>query len=336
MARKVGLDSIYWEIIDLYLYGFNATELGVLYTCSSNTVLALLKKHNIKSRASRSMFTTQREQEILREYNNGISSIKLATEYGCSVNTILATVVKLGGTTKPCGGIRQHFFNERYFEHIDTHEKAYFLGFIAADGCLMDSISGAAVTIAIQARDGYLLDSLREQVGYAAPYRFTNKGYAILNLYSNPMKEDLRKYGIHQNKSLTLVFPNNIPEKYLNSYMLGYFDGDGCICLSKIKDKMGRVSPSFGITGTYEFCESYQGILVKECGARVNTIQHNSENSFVFQQGSFNTIKSIYEYLYSGCSFFLHRKKEKFEKLFRMVDDGHFRIASTKGNTLYT
>jgi hypothetical protein len=30
-------------------------------------------------------------------------------------------------------------FNEDYFEIIDTPEKAYFLGFIFADGCLIDN-----------------------------------------------------------------------------------------------------------------------------------------------------------------------------------------------------
>lgn len=30
-------------------------------------------------------------------------------------------------------------FNEDYFELIDTPEKAYFLGFIFADGCLIDN-----------------------------------------------------------------------------------------------------------------------------------------------------------------------------------------------------
>jgi len=30
-------------------------------------------------------------------------------------------------------------FNEDYFEIIDTAEKAYFLGFIFADGCLIDN-----------------------------------------------------------------------------------------------------------------------------------------------------------------------------------------------------
>lgn len=32
--------------------------------------------------------------------------------------------------------MRKHFFNERYFENIDTEEKAYWLGFISADGCI--------------------------------------------------------------------------------------------------------------------------------------------------------------------------------------------------------
>ena len=36
-------------------------------------------------------------------------------------------------------GIRKHFFNENYFENIDTEEKAYWLGFISADGSICKS-----------------------------------------------------------------------------------------------------------------------------------------------------------------------------------------------------
>ena len=36
-------------------------------------------------------------------------------------------------------GIRKHFFNENYFEVIDSEDKAYWLGFISADGCVAKS-----------------------------------------------------------------------------------------------------------------------------------------------------------------------------------------------------
>ena len=32
--------------------------------------------------------------------------------------------------------------NENYFETIDTREKAYFLGLLAADGCIHKTIPG--------------------------------------------------------------------------------------------------------------------------------------------------------------------------------------------------
>ena len=36
-------------------------------------------------------------------------------------------------------GVRKHFFNENYFENIDTEEKYYWLGVVSADGCIVKS-----------------------------------------------------------------------------------------------------------------------------------------------------------------------------------------------------
>ena len=43
------------------------------------------------------------------------------------------------------GSKRKYNFNENYFENIDSIEKAYWLGFIAADGYITRRKSGQAV-----------------------------------------------------------------------------------------------------------------------------------------------------------------------------------------------
>ena len=56
------------------------------------------------------------------------------------------------------------------------------------------------------------------------------------------MVEDLEKFGLYPNKSLTLKFPN-IPNKFLSHFIRGVFDGDGSKIV-KYKNKITITSGS--------------------------------------------------------------------------------------------
>ena len=50
--------------------------------------------------------------------------------------------IKQGGSRPNSGRKFQYSFNEQYFEKIDSIDKAYWLGFIAADGYITKSTKG--------------------------------------------------------------------------------------------------------------------------------------------------------------------------------------------------
>lgn len=41
--------------------------------------------------------------------------------------------------------MRKKVYNENYFEKIDSEDKAYFLGLIAADGCIINNEKNADI-----------------------------------------------------------------------------------------------------------------------------------------------------------------------------------------------
>ena len=58
-------------------------------------------------------------------------------------------------------------FNNRYFEHIDNSTKAYYLGFIFADGwiCANSKPRNYEFGMELQSGDRYILDKLNEELG---------------------------------------------------------------------------------------------------------------------------------------------------------------------------
>ena len=102
-------------------------------------------------------------------------------------------------------------FNEHIFDTIDTEEKAYWLGFLEADG--YNHESHRCVAIRLSYDDYHHLEKFKEFVQYTGPiYTFerltpvskTLKKYCELNLCSVIFSEALAKLGCVQGKTYTL------------------------------------------------------------------------------------------------------------------------------------
>ena len=72
---------------------------------------------------------------IIERYNNGESSLQIAKDYNVTASSICGLLRRNGCVLRSNKiNSRKYSFNENYFKNIDTAEKAYWLGFIAADG----------------------------------------------------------------------------------------------------------------------------------------------------------------------------------------------------------
>lgn len=133
-------------------------------------------------------------------------------------------------------------FNNRYFQNIDTPLKAYFLGFIFADGwiCANPEIRNYEFGIELQSGDRYILDKLNEELGnvhkiyHTEPEKaiicgkIVNRGHTdTLRVYSKPLVEDLIVNGISTNKTQKDIVPH-VSDEFFFDFLRGYIDGDGC------------------------------------------------------------------------------------------------------------
>ena len=135
--------------------------------------------------------------------------------------------------------------NYNYFDTIDTEEKAYWLGFLFADGNLSvpsyttkeGKIKNGRykISLELKAEDIEHLKKFAKAIDYekeiktvkCSGYDDTTKRCRLM-FNNKHMWNTLNNLGCTPRKSLTLQFPN-ISEKLEIPFIRGYFDGDGCL-----------------------------------------------------------------------------------------------------------
>ncbi len=132
----------------------------------------------------------------------------------------------------------QHF-NKNYFDTIDSKEKAYWLGFIYADGwveCKKDN-RGCCLGIELKREDYEHLEKFNNCLNGNVSVKFRKRQSCFdakkiqemcnIKFYSKKIVDSLSKYNIVPNKTYKKDGLPNIPKEYIISFLHGYFDGDG-------------------------------------------------------------------------------------------------------------
>ena len=149
----------------------------------------------------------------------------------------------------------KYSFNENYFETIDSEEKAYWLGFLYADGYVVnnDVDKQYRVCLTLNENDKGHVELFKECLESNNSIRtvctkLNDKEYfsSQFYIYSKKMVNDLYNNGCVQNKSLILK-PPVIIDNLVGHFIRGYFDGDGSIYYDKKRDRY-----VFSILGTNE------------------------------------------------------------------------------------
>ena len=219
----------------------------------------------------------------------------------------------------------KYFVNQNYFEKIDNEWKAYWLGFLYADGCVtigkVNNKNLFVTKISLCKKDIKHLEKFKNSIQSDAPIKnrivkLNNKNYddCEINICNQNICESLNKNGCFPNKSLILKFPEDfvVSEDLVKHFIRGYFDGDGCIHINLEKKNI-----IFSMLGTYEFLSQVETVLRKNLNLNEKNIRKDSRQSkaFVLSYGSVTEIERIYRFLYGDSNIFLERKIEKFNTL---------------------
>lgn len=219
---------------------------------------------------------------------------------------------------------RKFNVNHNYFENIDTHEKAYWLGFIYTDGYITNTQNSKKFGVALSKKDIKHLEKLNNCLNSTYPihtYMQKNgQGFKIDNEYcrllisSDKIYDDLIKHGVYEHKTNILEKPN-IREEFYPSFILGYFDGDGSIFLNQGKYPFYSINMA-GTNDILTFIHNY--IQSKQITNKNINIEKRRDNQIVsyIRYGGNNLVSKILDdlYQYVDSNLPLNRKRELYLK----------------------
>lgn len=207
------------------------------------------------------------------------------------------------------------YFNINIFDQIDTEEKAYWLGFLYADGYVCGyhyqvELSLSSIDMDHLIKFKYFLNDVRDNSVIKTSKvknRYSRARYIIGDRHFH---EKLVELGCVPNKSLILKFPDKTifsSENLIFDFIRGYIDGDGCLYSNK-----GRLA--IDITGTDQFLEGIRGYFPE-----FSTPKKDSRSNCYRITCSHRNADIISKRLYENSSIYLTRKYLKFAELCRNI-----------------
>lgn len=210
--------------------------------------------------------------------------------------------------------------NENFFKTW-SRNSAYILGFIFADGHLEDASYIRGKYIRFTSTDSSLIEKIKNSLGSShkiviVPPSSNKKEKYILRIGSHKIYNDLERVGLHPRKSLDIEFPH-IPYRFLSDFVRGYFDGDGCIAISKMKNRPHNKLKAIFTSGSKNFLFSLSKLLKNRCLGKSSKV-YDSHKSYQLIYNSVDALKLL-EFIYSKAEernlLYLDRKYNKYKRL---------------------
>jgi len=284
-------------MVEEYLSGVSAAKLSKKYKISIYYVLKYLKKNgvNVINRQNEIKWNVE---ESIKLYNSGKSLSDIA-----KLNNICVSVISLKFKRLGVDVVNRHNqirFNENVFDKIDTEEKAYWLGFIYADGYISKRDNNFELTLGL--KDVEHLKKFAKFMSYESNVK-TDSYRCRFSVTNKHLKSMLVLLGVTPQKSLTLKFPNSdqVPVEFLNHFIRGYFDGDGSVMICGAKKNKLKTN----LIGTKKFLKKV--LFICKISKKLSHDKRHNMNVFYFDLAIAKS-KKLLKYIYKNSTIFLERK----------------------------
>ena len=212
-----------------------------------------------------------------------------------------------------------------YFDEIDTEEKAYWLGFLTADGWInKNDKNNAGVTgIELQYGDINHLKKFNKSIG--GNYQITDRWkpctistkdkekkhhLCCIRIFSLTMYNSLVDKGFTKDKSYDYHIPI-LRKDLIRHYVRGYFDGDGCFTFTNKSFHINFVTASKALNN------DLSQLLKSEGFSPVQSDYINDFNTYMYRLDMcrHNEKLKFLDWIYKDSNIYLDRKYKKYLKV---------------------
>ena len=195
-------------------------------------------------------------------------------------------------------------YNRHIFDNIDSNEKAYWLGFIIADGYVNDDKNMLRIKIGDKDKNHLIkfinfldgdISMLKSEI-----HNTTGNVEWYVSTYAPQIRNALKDLKVEQAKSGKEKIPP-IEEKHYRDFIRGLWDGDGFI-----RESLDGI----GLVGSYECLSFVQSIFEKELNVKPLKIYSHYNTYKIEYRSTKKAIPLILNYLYQDKDVALDRKME--------------------------
>ena len=205
----------------------------------------------------------------------------------------------------------KYTINSTYLDMIDSHRKAYILGLIYADGNINKKCNQLNICTTVDNKDwlqNVVMDispDIDIKIRRARKEWNQSRDIARLIVCNQHICKSLLEHGVVPCKSLHMSIPQ-IDESYVNSFICGYFDGDGNIGW-RVKDIYMRLI----ITGQKNLLMWIQAYLTKQ-HMKSHIYADKRTNAHYLQINSQTYVKMFMDLIYRDVDLYMPAKRNKY------------------------
>ena len=292
--------------------GFSLNAISHAYGFGKNGrgLAEAFKRQGYERRGGKGL-TEEQEEKAIELYGNGLSGTQVAKELEVPKYLIKSMFKRRDDFEKrKHTTVFKHDLNETIFDTIDTEEKAYWIGYIYAEGCVVDN-KVFAMGISIVDKDHLL--KLRDFLGasHTIYHRKSETGYSsksetvYMHINHYHLGETLQNLGIVKARNHFYRIEQSLPEHLYHHFILGYLDGDGCL--------RGNYNPSVTFVGQQDILEWIRMVFHKGLDTNPNLSILKGKGIYSINYVGINQSTLICQWLYRDATVWLQRKRDKFE-----------------------
>lgn len=283
----------------------NRSEGAIIAKCNK---LGLVKKDE----------WTDEDVEFLSQNYYELSISELSKILNRTPNSVKLKANKIGLKKSP------YYCNYNFFDKIDTEEKAYWLGFLTADGWISKNEKNNSGVVGIELQYGDIDHLKKFNKSLNGNYKITdrwrkcrlstNKQKAnhqcVIRIFSLYMYNALVKLGFTNNKSYDVDIPSCIQHNLIRHYLRGVFDGDGCFSYTSKSFNISFISASKNLMSSINE-------IIDELNIEASLSNYISEfNTPMYELHVYKKADKLklLNYMYKDSNIYLTRKHEKYVK----------------------